>query len=381
MKKLYWRPNKVPRIVLLVISFITVAGMASVELFKTNKRQPYYSEKMIAAQAMKDATEYLKNYRVKRIGPIDQAVDPCHSGLIGLETSPITSNFGSLPSKQTSVNPNWAAVLVEMLRKGGVKDGDTIAVAFSGSFPAINLAVYSAAQALNLKVIAVTSVASSTWGANIPAFTWLDMEKILLEGKVFSYRSVAASLGGQQDRALARSKKGRDLLREAIRRNGVEALDEETFSENIDARIRIYNREAKGEKMRAYVNVGGGTVSVGMTVGKKLYKPGLNRKPGPAALRVESVMSRFAREGVPIIHMVYIKDLAESYEIPVTPKEMPNVGEGRVFGKTVYNLYLVSANILVLLFILYVFLKSDIGFRIFGSSRMTQAPKHPEPMV
>ena len=36
---------------------------------------------------------------------------------------------------------------------------------------------------------------------------------------------------------------------------------------------------------------------------------------------------------------------------------------------------------IILLFVLYAFLKLDIGYRIFGSSRTTQPPKHPEPMV
>lgn len=127
--------------------------------------------------------------------------------------------------------------------------------------------------------------------------------------------------------------------------------------------------------------MGGGTISVGTTVGKKLFKPGLNRSPPPGGLKVDSVMSRFARAGVPVIHMVNIDTLADRYGLPQKPLIMPNVGEGNVFVKVGYNLYLAGMNLIILIFVLYIFLRLDIGYRIFGSTRVTQAPKHPEPMV
>ena len=129
------------------------------------------------------------------------------------------------------------------------------------------------------------------------------------------------------------------------------------------------------------MNVGGGAVSVGRTTGKRLYEPGINRRPEPRALRVDSVMSRFARRGVPVIHMVRIDTLAEEYGLPKSPRDMPNVGDGHIFARTEYNLYLASVNLVILIFVLFVFLRLDIGFRIFGSSRVAQAPTHPEPMV
>jgi hypothetical protein len=98
-------------------------------------------------------------------------------------------------------------------------------------------------------------------------------------------------------------------------------------------------------------------------------------------LTVDGVLTRFAREGVPLIHMVYIEKIAEKYGLPKSPAVMPNVGDGEIFGKLEYSLFLSAANLAVLVFILYIFLRLDIGYRIFGSSRITQTPKHPEPMV
>ncbi|UCF83230.1 MAG: poly-gamma-glutamate system protein [Desulfobacteraceae bacterium] len=381
MKKIYWRPSSVPRVILVVIAIIGISGMSSVELFKAKIRQPYYGEKIRAARAMNSGMEFIRKYRLRNVGPIDPETDPADSGMIGLATSPITSTTGYLKVKQTTINPNWAAVLVDMLKRAGVKEGDAIASTFSGSFPAISLAVLTAAETLRLKVIAISSVAASNWGANIPDLTWLDLERILHEQGIISHRSVAASLGGEEDKALGMKEHSREMLRSAIERNGVRLIEIDNLKENIVKKMSIYKEFSEGKRISAYVNVGGGTIAVGSVKGKKLYQPGLNKRPSPEALRVDSVMTRFAREGVPVIHMIYIDRLAEKYGLPKSPQMMPHIGEGDIFTRLTYNLYLASFVLVVLIFILYVFLRRDIGFRIFGSHRITHAPKHPEPMV
>jgi hypothetical protein len=131
----------------------------------------------------------------------------------------------------------------------------------------------------------------------------------------------------------------------------------------------------------ADVNVGGGTVSVGAAVGKRLFNPGLNRRAPPGALSIDGILSRFAREGVPVIHMVHTKKLIEKFGLPASPSVIPEVAERQIFFKAAYNLYLAAASLLILLFVLYAFLKLDIGYRIFGSRRIVQTPRHPEPMV
>ena len=49
MKNLYWRPHRTPKAALLVIAILAVAGMSAVELFPTETVQPYYEEKLAAA--------------------------------------------------------------------------------------------------------------------------------------------------------------------------------------------------------------------------------------------------------------------------------------------------------------------------------------------
>lgn len=381
MKKVYWRPTRVPRVILVVISFLAIASMLSVEFFKVTKKQPYYKEKIQAARIMKNGMDVIKKHRIKFIAPIDKEVDPAESGLIGLPSSLITTNIGYLPAKQTTVNPNWAAVMVDMFKKAGVKKEDIVAMGLSGSFPAMNLAAYAAAEALKLKVIAISSASASTWGANIPSFTWLDMERILYDSGVIPFRSVAASLGGEGDRAMGTSKKAQEELRNAIQRNGLQFIEVKRVGDSIETRINIFQENAQDKRIAAYVNIGGGRSSVGPRTGKKRYEPGLNRRPSQRAMKIDSVTSRFARETVPIIHIYRINDLADKYGLPRSPEVIPRVGGGHIFTKLEYNLYLVAASLVILLFILYLLLKKDIGYRIFGSMRITETPKHPEPMV
>jgi poly-gamma-glutamate system protein len=262
-----------------------------------------------------------------------------------------------------------------------LKKGDTVAMGFSGSFPAINLAALVAADVLELKVIAISSVASSTWGANDPDFTWLDMERVLLDAGVIAHSSIAASYGGLEDSELAKSKKKRSALRRAIERNGMQPLEFETGKEQIDERMALYWNAAGESGISAYVNVGGSTISVGTREVKKLFSPGLNKKPPPIPPDVDSVMTRFADDGIPVIHMVYIKTLLKKYGLRESPAAMPGIGEGAIYRELAYNVFLVVVSLCVLLIIMVAFLKLDIGYRIFGTSRLSQPPKHPEPMI
>jgi poly-gamma-glutamate system protein len=381
MKKVYWRPTRIPRVILVVISFLAIVSILSVEFFKVTKKQPYYKEKIEAALTMKNGMDVIKKHRIKFIAPIDKEVDPADSGMIGLPSSPITTNIGYLPAKQTTLNPNWAAVMVDMFKEAGIKKGDIVAMGLSGSFPAMNLAAYAAAGALKLKVIAISTASASTWGANIPSFTWLDMEQVLQKSGVISFRSIAASLGGEGDRAMGISKKAREEMRNAIQRNDLQFIEVNSVEESIETRMNMFQDNAQDNRIAAYVNIGGGRSSVGPRTGKKRYEPGLNRRPSQSAMKIDSVTSRFARENVPIIHIYRINDLADEYGLPRSPEAIPRVGGGNIFTKLEYNLHLAAANLIILLFILYLLLKKDIGYRIFGSTRITETPKHPEPMV
>ena len=382
MKRVYWRPSGVSRNMLLMLAIFSLGGMATVEVFKITIEQKLYNEKLKAAKEMAHAIEYLSEKREQVSGSIDKELDPTGSGLIGSLMTAITSTSGHLGAKQTTINPNWAAVMVENFRLAKLRSGDTIAVGFSGSFPALNLATIIAAESFGLRVLVTTGVTSSMWGANLPEFTWLDMERHLLKSRIINTKTLAASLGGQGDRGRGLSKKGLQLVKSAILRNGIEQIEANTPKASMNKRMDIYRTAANGQEIKAYINVGGNTVSVGSMLGKKLYKEGLNLRPSATALSVDSMMSRFAREGLPVIHMIRVKKLATQYGLPLEPKVLSEVGEGSIFVKEEYNLYLTVSMLVSMFALLYIFMKSDLGFRIFYSAEMKDdSALPPSPMV
>lgn len=383
MKKIYWRPREVSRSVLILIAVFSIVGVAGVERFQIKKQQNHYEEKIRAARLAQKAMEVIREERHNRNTDIDPESDPTQFGLIGSMMTPVTSDPGFLNSKQTTINPNFAAVIVQWLKAAGAKDGDAVAVGMSGSFPALNIAVYAAVETLRLKPIIISSAAASQWGANDPDLLWIDMERILNQESVFPrIRSTAASIGGTEDRGLGMPDEGIELLTKGIKRNGLPMVQpKKTPKDSIDDRMRIYKEGAGSAPIKAYINVGGGTISVGTRVGKALFAPGLNLRPPIGAAKVDSVMTRFIAENVPVIHLVQIDKLAQRYGLPVQPKTMPIVGEGKIFYREEYNPWLAAGVLVVILGSLFAFIRSEWGFRIIHSSSRKKGGDVLEPMI
>ncbi len=242
MKKLLWRPSKLSWHIHVVISLIAILLLISVEVFKNDNKRLYFKEKIYAAELMKKAFTVLKEYRLKNNLKIDEQIDPTKSGLMGLRTSEVTSVKGEYTSKRATLNPNWAAVLVEMFKKAGVEKGSYICAGFSGSFPAMNISILAAAKALDLKVIIISSAAASSWGANFPSLLWIDMENVLYENNLFSFKSVAASLGGINDNATGMSEDAKNKIKSTIEKYKLEFIAEDDIKKNVDLRMDIFSK-------------------------------------------------------------------------------------------------------------------------------------------
>jgi len=98
-------------------------------------------------------------------------------------------------------------------------------------------------------------------------------------------------------------------------------------------------------------------------------------------MAVDSIMTRFAKEGVPVIHLVQIEKLAVRYGLPVQPKTMPIVGEGKVFYREEHNRWLAAGVLVAILASLYAFIRSEWGFRLIQSSRRKKGGDYLEPMI
>lgn len=377
MKKVYWRPQGMPVFALILVALFSMGGLAAVEYFQSVSEKPHYAEKLEAATLAIKAMSAVREERLRRELPIDPGADPAGSGLIGSFMSPVTSHPGDLDSKQTSVNPNFAAVMVDLLKKARVAEGDCVAVSVTGSFPAINICVYSAATALKLKPIIVSSVASSQWGANEPAFLWIDMEQYLFSRGIFPFRSEAVSMGGSDDRGSELSEQGRQLILNAVKRNRLDMLKSAGLTGSIDDRMEIFFSRTPP---RVLINVGGGVASAGVRSSRVLLKPGLLTSFS-GEIKDDSVITRFLKdEKLPVIHIENIRQLARNYALPVNPHYLQKVGDGELYFQYRYNLWLTAIILGGIVFGLYMFGRVDWGFRMLRSSPTHEAGP-PEPMV
>lgn len=326
--------------ILLALALAAVATLGAVELARTLPHDPLREAKLAAVHRMQAGAEALRAERVRLGLPLDAEADPLGTGLIGAAYTDLTSSLGFLPSKRTSTNAAWAAVIVELLDRAGVRAGDAVAVNFSGSFPALNLAVLAALDALEVRGVIVSSVGASSHGANEPGWTWLDMERLLRERGLTTQRSEAVALGGVVDQAGGLDGDGLVLARAAIDRSGAEFLADggrATLAADVAQRLAFFEAHARG-RPAAFINVGGALVALGEAphTGTRAFPSGLTLRVRPDTRAIAAdddrtgLLGRMNERGVPVIHLLNLRPLAARYGLPFDPATAPDAFDATV---------------------------------------------------
>lgn len=272
-----------------------------------------------AESMMNRAREELRRLKAGAAG--SGGDDP--SGLIGQELTPLVTTLGSLEAKRVSTNPAWARVLTERLARRGIGRGSLVAASYSGSFPALNLALALACEALDARLVAVSSVTASSWGANEPGFTWPEMEARLVEAGILSRPvSVAVTSGGAADRADDLAPEDRAIAErirdEAAARLGARVLRPAGFSDAVALRLRAYRRAAAGRPIALYANVGGADASMGLSPAILALPGGFVPGAPFDASAVRGVTARMAEDGVPILMLLNVRELALRWGVPLS---------------------------------------------------------------
>ena len=348
-------PSAHSKISVIILLIIAIGLFLWVNSSRVWVKEKYYDEKLLATELTKLATDAIREYRIQQGYSFDELNDPNRSGLIGEKYSLITTDRGDLTAKLTTLNPNISAIIVEFFKKAKLKEGDVIAINVTGSMPALNIAVLSAANVLGLDVVLISSVGASMFGATDPYFTWLDMETLLNEKDILHYKSVATSLGGGRDLGRGLSKAGRDLIIEAAERNNVDLIQEKSLEKNIERKMQLF-RKVDG-KIQLYVNIGGGLSSLGDAINGRLLPPGLHKHVLTRNIPKKGTMFLFAEKGVPVIHLLDVRTLAEEYDLPISPVPLPEPGTGAMFLEERYNLTItaIALAILAILIVIVIF--------------------------
>ena len=339
-------------IVLAVLSILSLMALIAVENGKIDVKQKWYQEKLDASKLSQLAASYLKEHRLGEGVFIDVINDPNETALIGQEYTMITTDRGDIDAKLSTTNPNCAAVVVQLLKDAGVKKGDNIAIAMTGSFPGLNISTLAAIETLELHPIIISSVGASNWGANDPFYTWLDMESYLYNSNIFHYKSVAASIGGGSDVGRGLSPEGREMIINAINRNEVELINEKHVENSISRRMEIYNKHSKGKSIKAFINIGGGIASLGNTINGKIIPEGLTLSLPASNFPVHGVIIQMGQKEIPVIHLLNISRLLAKYGLPESTIPFPEPGDGKIFVEEKYSVITTSVSLVFLLLVI-----------------------------
>jgi len=334
----------------IVLALIGIICAWILESTKIQQKSAGYEVKKRAVELSAQAFSALRTYATGDLGRrINPDEDPAGTGLIGPRTSRIVNARGNMAEKRTSLNPNLAAVIVDYFRQIGLKTGDAVAVSTSGSFPGLNVNLYAALEAMGLRPVVITAVTSSGWGASDPEFTWLDMERVLSQRDILHIRSVAATAGGSDDMGYTLTAEGQRAVRDAIRRNEIAPIEANSLQESIERRMEAYYGKAGGKKISAYVNVSGVTASLGSSLEDVPIRSGLYFDLWKVNFPREGTMVRFAKAGLPVVHLGAMQAVAREYKLSVAPRFLPEIGEGEALTRLGYNV-----TVAVILLVVYV---------------------------
>ncbi|MDP8209036.1 MAG: poly-gamma-glutamate system protein [Candidatus Electryonea clarkiae] len=332
---------------LLVLTVVSIAMYIWAEHSHVTKKAPHFDDKLAAAELMKTMMDSLRQFQYANGIFPDEINDPNLTALIGQQYTRITTDIGDLDSKTTALNPNMAAVFINYFKEAGLEEGDIVAAGMTGSLPGMNLAFYAACEVLSLKPIVITSVGASSWGANDPYYTWLDMEHRLMETGLISRRSIAASYGGGEDLGGRLSPEGREYIRKAADRNDLRFIEEPNLEASVALRMSIYDDMAEDEKIKLYVNIGGGLASIGHGQNSDLIPVGVSSLLPILNYPRKGVIHHFSESGVPVAHIVNIHIIANNYNLPRSPSPLPEPGSGSLFSEIRYNLFVTVIALLV----------------------------------
>ncbi len=301
----------------LLIAFGVLLGGTVVTGTCLIKKQP-----VKYVESMKEAVELTKSWfsvidglkREKGVSS-DAFSNVPYNYMIGNEWSEITTTLGSLEAKEIATNPDFSALVVSLLHEAKIKKGDCVGVVLSGSFPSLAVSVFAALQTMEIDAVVMSSLGSSTYGANQPEVTWIDMESRLNRDGGMIYKSSLVSIGAEEDSGKGLSEEGIIKIKNAASRNNVRLYIPATLLESIEKRIEIF----KEEEIDLLINIGGNQAALGACSHSSGIPNGLNTKIDGCYDENRGLIVRMNESGVPFINMLDIKNLASQYGIAVYP--------------------------------------------------------------
>jgi poly-gamma-glutamate system protein len=299
---------------LLVILGVSGASLFLVQNFLVEERQRPDAQMMHAATTLTEewyqSVRALKEERSLWSASWEGAGFPW---MLGEHYSSITTTLGSREAKQTATNPAFAAVMVRLFHDAGIDSGHVVGITFSGSFPTLGIATLAAVEVVGARAVLVSSLGSSSYGANQPEATWIDMELRLRQACGMQTVSAFVTPGAEGDSGGGLPEGGLDLLQEAARRTGFGLSMPASLEEGIRWRTDLFAAEG----ISLLVNIGGGQTSLGTCPHAPVLPTGYQKSLPICSHPGRGVIERVAEGGIPVIHLLNIRELAVRSGLPV----------------------------------------------------------------
>jgi poly-gamma-glutamate system protein len=313
---------------LIYLAILIIIGIGIIKLFSQKTKLNDFQIMVNAASKMHSVFAEIQQYRSQINISIDPAIDPKLTGFIGEEFSAITSTLGNLDAKQISLNPDFAALLIKWMKKLNVSNNDTVIIHASASFPALTIMAIIACEELNLEPIIFSSTAASSWGANIPNFTYLDIENHLFKQTLIKHRSTYVTPGGVNDNG------------SSLWEGGLEIIEQSAKMYNYDLHIPKSLENAINQKWdliqsinpKLFLNIGGNQAAMGDGNCALNLPVGLiTQKINCEDVDLKGLIIKCNQNGTPVIHLLKIKELAVSNGIAASPIFPDKSGDSEVY--------------------------------------------------
>ncbi|MCW8927051.1 MAG: poly-gamma-glutamate system protein, partial [Xanthomonadales bacterium] len=228
-----------------------------------------------------------------------------------LEWSSITTTLGDLEAKRTACNPAWAIQFQRWFQALGLEAGDPVVIYSSASFPGLLLNAVAAAEAARLDIFLIVSLGASTWGANHPGAPWPVLESELLRAGFIHKQADFYTLGAGAEMGHGLTPQDQALLRQAANQAGVGILN----APDLKAMVGLKTELLIAHQPRLFISIGGSQANLGDE--EEVLR--LSRGPVPASEADRAgngVIAQAMRDGIPVIHMLNIRSIANTVGIP-----------------------------------------------------------------
>lgn len=301
---------------LLIVFIIFLVGFILTNFyFVTTKERSYKQEMLAAVKLTKEWFRIVQQQKEIRGIHTDAISNVPNKYLLGDDFTMSTTTLGSLNAKEISTNPDFSALIVRLLKTATIEEGKTIGVIASGSFPALTISTLAALQTLKMNVVLMSSLGASSYGANQAEATWLDIENWLIKKGNLKFRSQLVSKGAENDVGLGLTVEGNVILENAGKRNNRTLYTPENLLQSITDRVQLFC----SNNIDLLINIGGNQAAMGSCTHSVSIPNGLNKNIQLCDDKYRGVIQEINSKGIPIIHLLNIKDLASRYMLDLSP--------------------------------------------------------------